>query len=37
MSKLAEMIENTTVAPGRLAVAWLGGAGFVFKTAGSWP
>jgi L-ascorbate 6-phosphate lactonase len=33
MSKLAEMIHNTVVAPGRLAVCWLGGAGFVFKTA----
>jgi L-ascorbate 6-phosphate lactonase len=33
MSKLAEWIQNTVVAPGRLAVCWLGGAGFVFKTA----
>jgi L-ascorbate metabolism protein UlaG (beta-lactamase superfamily) len=33
MSKLAEMIHNTVVAPGRLALCWLGGAGFVFKTA----
>jgi L-ascorbate metabolism protein UlaG (beta-lactamase superfamily) len=33
MSKLAEWIQNTVVAPGRLALCWLGGAGFVFKTA----
>ena len=33
MSKLAEWIQNAVVAPGRLAVCWLGGAGFVFKTA----
>jgi L-ascorbate 6-phosphate lactonase len=34
MSKLMELIRNVEVAPGRLAVCWLGGAGFVFKTAG---
>jgi L-ascorbate metabolism protein UlaG (beta-lactamase superfamily) len=33
MSKLAEMIHHTVVPPGRLALCWLGGAGFVFKTA----
>jgi L-ascorbate 6-phosphate lactonase len=33
MSKLAEIIHNAVVAPGRLGLAWLGGAGFVFKTA----
>ena len=33
MSKLVEWIQNTVVAPGRLALCWLGGAGFVFKTA----
>jgi L-ascorbate 6-phosphate lactonase len=33
MSKLAEWVHTTVVAPGRLAVCWLGGAGFVFKTA----
>ena len=33
MSKLADTIRNTVVAPGRLAATWLGGAGFVFKTA----
>jgi len=33
MSKLAETIHHTVVAPGQLAVCWLGGAGFVFKTA----
>jgi L-ascorbate 6-phosphate lactonase len=32
MSKLAEMLHNTVVAPGRLAIFWLGGAGFAFKT-----
>jgi len=33
MSKLAETIHSMVVAPGWLAVVWLGGAGFVFKTA----
>jgi L-ascorbate 6-phosphate lactonase len=33
MSKLAEMMHKVAVAPGRLGLAWLGGAGFVFKTA----
>jgi L-ascorbate metabolism protein UlaG (beta-lactamase superfamily) len=33
MSKLSEMVHDMVVAPGRLAVTWLGGAGFAFKTA----
>lgn len=33
MSGFAEAITSVAVPPGRLAVAWLGGAGFLFKTA----
>ncbi len=33
MSGLAEVIAGLVVPPGRLAVAWLGGAGFLLKTA----
>jgi L-ascorbate 6-phosphate lactonase len=36
MERLATQIKNTTVAPGSLAIFWLGQAGFVYKTpAGS--
>jgi len=34
MGNLARSIQNLTVEPGHLAVFWLGGAGFAFKTAG---
>jgi L-ascorbate 6-phosphate lactonase len=33
MSRLAEVIKTTLVEPGKLAVFWLGGAAFAFKTA----
>lgn len=33
MTYLAKTIENLPVFPGRLAIFWLGGAGFVFKSA----
>jgi L-ascorbate 6-phosphate lactonase len=34
MGNLPRKIQNTIVEPGTLAIFWLGGAGFVFKTAG---
>ena len=34
MTYLATAIERLSVSPGRLAIFWLGGAGFVFKTSG---
>jgi L-ascorbate 6-phosphate lactonase len=34
MGNLARSIQDLTVEPGHLAVCWLGGAGFAFKTAG---
>jgi L-ascorbate 6-phosphate lactonase len=34
MGNLARSIQNLTVGPEHLAVFWLGGAGFAFKTAG---
>jgi L-ascorbate metabolism protein UlaG (beta-lactamase superfamily) len=34
MGNLARSIRDLTVEPGHLAVFWLGGAGFAFKTAG---
>jgi L-ascorbate 6-phosphate lactonase len=34
MISLSKTIEGTQVRPGQLAICWLGGAGFVFKTAG---
>jgi len=34
MGNLARIIRDLTVEPGHLAVFWLGGAGFAFKTAG---
>jgi len=33
MSRLAEVIKNTQVEPGKLAAIWLGGAAFAFKTS----
>jgi L-ascorbate 6-phosphate lactonase len=33
MSRLAESIQTTLVEPGKLAVYWLGGAAFAFRTA----
>ncbi|MFB0533430.1 MAG: MBL fold metallo-hydrolase, partial [Anaerolineae bacterium] len=35
MGNLAKSIQDLTVEPGHLAVFWLGGAAFAFKTAGS--
>ena len=35
MTNLATAIDGFTVSPGRLAIFWLGGAGFVFKAADS--
>jgi hypothetical protein len=35
MGNLAARIQETVVEPGKLAVFWLGGAAFAFKTKGS--